>query len=190
MLSLYSSLPFSAQEIIMTSHSDVMIVCSIFPVGKPLCMCIGTTMVCLCIHWHPCQNPLLLQKLRTSLSLFNPFSMPVTYIYIYIIYIYIYIYMCVCVCVCMCVYLYILHFQWTCVWGNYSFFHLIPQLNAHCFIRCTRTEPNCLVDSPFTQKYIYRWAGRQTRIAHNLPHWHHVMEDDNTTGSFEICHLF
>ena len=78
MLSLYSSLPFLTQEILMTSHSDVMIICSIFPVGKPLCMHFGNAMVCLCICWHPHWNPLLLQKLQTSSSLFNPFSMPVT----------------------------------------------------------------------------------------------------------------
>ena len=79
MLSLYSSLPFSAQEILMMSHSDVMIVCSIFLVGKPLHTCIGTAMVCLRIYRCPRQNSLLLQKLQTSSSLFNPFSMPVTY---------------------------------------------------------------------------------------------------------------
>ena len=45
MLSLYSSLPFLAQEILMMSHSDVLIVCSIFLVGKPLCMHTGTAMV-------------------------------------------------------------------------------------------------------------------------------------------------
>ena len=62
----------------MMSHSNVMIICSIFPAGKPLCMCIGTTMVHLHICQHPHWNPLLLQKLQTSLSPFNPFSMPVT----------------------------------------------------------------------------------------------------------------
>ena len=81
MLSFYSSLPFTAQEILMTSHDDVMIICSIFLAGKPLHMCIGTAMVCLRICRHPHRNPLLLQKLRTSSSLFNPFSMPVTYSY-------------------------------------------------------------------------------------------------------------
>ena len=63
-------------------HNDVMIVCSILPMGKPLHMCIGTAMVCLQICQHPHWNPLLLQKLQTSSSLFNPFSMPVTHIYI------------------------------------------------------------------------------------------------------------
>ena len=80
MLSLYSSLPFLAQEILMMSHSGVMIVCSIFLVGKPLHMHNQTSIVHLHICQHPHQNPLLLQKLQTSLSLFNPFSMPVTYI--------------------------------------------------------------------------------------------------------------
>ena len=79
MLSFYSSLPFTAQEIPVTSHHDVMIVCSNLPVGKPLCMCIGTAMVCLQICRHPCQNPLLLQRLQTLSSLFNSFSVPVTY---------------------------------------------------------------------------------------------------------------
>ena len=60
MLSLYSSLPSLVQEILMMSHNDVMIVCSIFLVGKPLCMHIGTAMAHLHIHQHPCQNPLLL----------------------------------------------------------------------------------------------------------------------------------
>ena len=75
---LYSSLPFSAQEIPVTSHYDVMIVCSNLPVGKPLHMHIGTAMVHLQICQCPHQNPLLLQRLQTSPSLFNPFSMPVT----------------------------------------------------------------------------------------------------------------
>ena len=60
------------------SHNDVMVICSILPVGKPLCMHIETAMVHLKIFQPPRQNPLLLQKLQTSLSLFNPFSMPVT----------------------------------------------------------------------------------------------------------------
>ena len=78
MLSLYSSLPFLAQEILMTSHSDVMIVCSIFPAGKPLHMHVQTAIVYLHICQCPHQNPLLLQKLQTSSTLFNPFSVPVT----------------------------------------------------------------------------------------------------------------
>ena len=77
-LSIYRSLPFLTQEILMMSHSDIMIVCSIFPVGKPLCMCIQTTIVhlqiCQCPHW----NPLLLEKLQTSSSFFKPISVPVT----------------------------------------------------------------------------------------------------------------
>ena len=56
----------------MMSHSDVMIICSIFPVGKPLHTCISTAMVCLQMHWHPHWNPLLLQKLQTSLSILQP----------------------------------------------------------------------------------------------------------------------
>ena len=47
MLSLYSSLPFLAREILMMSHSDVMIICSIFLVGKPLQMCTQTAIVSL-----------------------------------------------------------------------------------------------------------------------------------------------
>ena len=56
-----------AQEILMTSWNDVMIVCSNPPVGKPLCMHIGTADVCLHIHWHSCQNP---QTLQMHLNLF------------------------------------------------------------------------------------------------------------------------
>ena len=62
----------------MTLHSDVMIVPSIFLVGKPLHMCIQTAIVHLDIHRHPCWNPLLLRKLQTSFFIFNPFSVSVT----------------------------------------------------------------------------------------------------------------
>ena len=60
MLSLYSSLPFTAQEIPMMTHHHVMIICSNLPAGKPLHMHIGTAMVHLQICWHPHWNPLLL----------------------------------------------------------------------------------------------------------------------------------
>ena len=56
----------------MTSHSDVIIVCSVFPAGKPLCMHTQTNIVCLQMCPSPHQNPLLLQKLQTSLSIFQP----------------------------------------------------------------------------------------------------------------------
>ena len=72
MLSLYSSLPFLAQEILMTSHSDVIIVCSFFLVGKPLCMHTQTAIVHLQMHQCPRQNPLQLQKLQTLSSIFLP----------------------------------------------------------------------------------------------------------------------
>ena len=78
MPSFYSSLPFTAREILMMSHNDVIIICSILLAGKPLHMHIGTAMVHLRICRHPCRNPLLLQKLQTSSSLFNPFYVPVT----------------------------------------------------------------------------------------------------------------
>ena len=45
MLSFYSSLPFTAQEIPVMSHHDVVIICSNLPVGKPLHMCIGNKQV-------------------------------------------------------------------------------------------------------------------------------------------------
>ena len=65
----------------MTSYQDIMIICSDFPVGKPLCMHIGTVMVCLHIHQHPHQNPKYYESSK-PLSLFPyPFSMPVTLIY-------------------------------------------------------------------------------------------------------------
>ena len=78
MLSFYSSLPFTAQEIPVMSHHDIIIVCSNLPAGKPLCMHIGTAMVHLQICQHLHWNPLLLQRLQTLSSLFNPFSVPVT----------------------------------------------------------------------------------------------------------------
>ena len=57
---------------------DVMIICSVLPVGKPLCMCIGTTLVHLHICWHPCQNPKYYESSK-SLCLFPyPIFMPVT----------------------------------------------------------------------------------------------------------------
>ena len=57
-----------------------MIVCSDLPVGKPLCICIGTTMVCLHICWCPCQNPKYCKSSEPVHLFPNPFSMPVTYI--------------------------------------------------------------------------------------------------------------
>ena len=72
----------------MMSYQDVMIICSDLPVGKPLCMHIGTAMVHLHIFQHPCQNPKYYQSSKPFHLFPNPFSVPVTYIYIYI-----YIYM-------------------------------------------------------------------------------------------------
>ena len=70
MLSFYSSLPFTAQEILVMSYHDIMIVCSNLLAGKPLCMHIGTAMVHLQICQHPRQNPQILRRLQTLLSLF------------------------------------------------------------------------------------------------------------------------
>ena len=71
MLSFYSSLPFTAWEIFVTSYHDVMIVCFNLLVGKPLHMHIGTAMVHLWICQCPHQSPQILQRLQTSLSLFQ-----------------------------------------------------------------------------------------------------------------------
>ena len=62
------------------SYRDVMILCSDFLVGKPLCMCIRTAMVHLHICQHPHQNPKYYES-SELLHLFPiPFSIPVTYI--------------------------------------------------------------------------------------------------------------
>ena len=60
------------KRLFMASHSDVMIICSIFLVGKPLHMCISAAMVHLRMFQHAHWNPLLLQKLQTSSSIFQP----------------------------------------------------------------------------------------------------------------------
>ena len=49
-----------------------------FPVGKPLCMHIGTAMVCLHICWHPCWNPTYYKSSKPLCLFPNPFSMSVT----------------------------------------------------------------------------------------------------------------
>ena len=48
-----------------------MIICSINLMGKPLCMCTRTAIVCLYTHRHPCQINRKLWRLQTSLSLFQ-----------------------------------------------------------------------------------------------------------------------
>ena len=63
----------------MTLYQDIMIACSDLPVGKPLCMCIGTAMVHLCIHGHPHQNPKYYESSEPFHLFPNPFSVPVTY---------------------------------------------------------------------------------------------------------------
>ena len=65
----------------MTSHSGVMIVCSIFLMGKPLCM---HTQNCQCSSANApasTSESLITTKAPKPHRLFsNPFSMPVTYI--------------------------------------------------------------------------------------------------------------
>ena len=62
----------------MMSLHDVMIICSDLLAGKPLHMHIGTTMVCLHICWHPCQNPKYYESSEPLHLLPNLISMPVT----------------------------------------------------------------------------------------------------------------
>ena len=62
----------------MMSHSDIMIICSIFLAGKPLCMHISTVMVHLQMHQHPHWNPLFYESSKPRCLFFNPLSMPVT----------------------------------------------------------------------------------------------------------------
>ena len=88
--------PFYARVILMTSLNDIMIVCSIILVGKPLCMCRQSTNSCLHTHWHPCQLTVLTESTKCHRFVSKPIFMPVTYIYIYI-------YVCVCMCVCVTV---------------------------------------------------------------------------------------
>ena len=52
--------PPIAWEIIVTSFYDIMIICSTFSMGKPLCMCRGNAIVHPCICQHHCQNSQLL----------------------------------------------------------------------------------------------------------------------------------
>ena len=59
----------NSKEILVTSHNDVVIICSDLLAGKPLCMHIGTTSVHLHIHQHPCWNPKYYESSWTSSSL-------------------------------------------------------------------------------------------------------------------------
>ena len=61
----------------MTSHIDVMIICSDLPAGKPLHMCTGTAMVCLHICQCQCHNPNYYESSEPLHLFLNPSSMPV-----------------------------------------------------------------------------------------------------------------
>ena len=74
----------------MTLFNDVMIVCSIILVGKPLHMHRRSADGHLCTHWHACQLTILTESMKCHHFISKPVFMPVTYIYIYIpFYIYI-----------------------------------------------------------------------------------------------------
>ena len=62
----------------MMSYPDVMIICSDLPVGKPLHMHIGTAMIRLHIHWHPCQKPKYYKSPEPCCLFPNLISVPVT----------------------------------------------------------------------------------------------------------------
>ena len=62
----------------MTSYHDIMIVCSDLPVGKTLCMCIGTTMAHLHICQCPHQNPKYYESSEPLCLFPNLIFMPVT----------------------------------------------------------------------------------------------------------------
>ena len=62
----------------MMSYHDVMIVCSDLPVEKPLCMHIGTAMVCLHICRHPHWNPKYYKSSKPLCLFPNLIFMPVT----------------------------------------------------------------------------------------------------------------
>ena len=62
--------PPIAWAIIVMSFYDIMIICSTFSVGKPLCMHRGNAIIHLHIWQHHCQNPQLL-LLHPNLIIFS-----------------------------------------------------------------------------------------------------------------------
>ena len=68
--SLFIVPPTVAQEFLVMSYNDIMIVCSNLKAGKPLFMHSRATTVHLCIYWHPCWKSPILWRFQTSSSLF------------------------------------------------------------------------------------------------------------------------
>ena len=84
MLSLYTFLPHLACEILMMSHSDVMIICSTFQQENHHAWALEPSLfICKYAGIHV-GTPCCYESSKPHRLLSNPFSMPVTYIYIYI----------------------------------------------------------------------------------------------------------